>query len=434
MTLRIAVAIAVVAACLSGMADTTLMFPEDCALGTVYIDPLADGAVEWFWAGTPDWHEVGEARGAVSIPDGCRTMLKIGALDARGYKLLRKKLKHTPLDRIQIEKNNDLAAGALPAMETVKELMLGGDDGDAGDASLAALKNLPNLEFLSVSGNGLTAPGVAKIGDCTSLRGLGIRVECPLSEDTIKAFRTLQKLEGLTLQAPIISNSGLAHLAAMPALRTLDLTSLSLSSEGYTNLCKVSQLAELTIWCQFTATDAAALAPHPTLQRLSLVQLVDDATFANICDCKSLRTLTLACGINEGGGSTLGTGLTAIAKLENLEVFSLGYGRPPAEFWDVLANMKHLKKLYVSSIPNEGLERLGGASTLEELTFGGHGNSHQSIMHLSRIKGLKKLKVMCIQPETIVSLQEVLPDLEIRHRRTVYPPKNPGPKKEGHSV
>lgn len=420
--------------CLTSAADTVLEFPKDCSLGMVSVDPLADGPVGWIWVSTPDWHELGEARGTVSIPDGCRTMLKVGELDEQGLKLLRKTLKHMPLDRIQIGQNIDVTAMALPAMPDLKELMLGGDKQDTSDAGVVALKGLRNLEYLSLAGDKLTGAGIVKVAQCTSLRGLKIYAECPIVEDTFKQLTALKQLEELYLQAPVISNSGLAILAGMPALCKLDLTSQSLSSEGYTNLCKVRQLAELTVWYEFTATDAAALAAHPTLQRLSLVQLVDDATFTNICNCKPLRTLTLECGLNEGGLARLESGLMAIGKLENLEVFSLGYGRPPQELYEMLAGMKHLKELYMQDIPDEGLEKLAASSSLQELKFGGRGNSHQALMHLSRIKGLRKLRVMYIQPETISMLQEVLPDLEIKHRRKVYPPKNTTGQSQGHNL
>jgi Leucine-rich repeat (LRR) protein len=134
----------------------------------------------------------------------------------------------------------DAGLESLTSLTKLRELTLGGDK--LTDAGLQALRQLPGLTMLNLGGVqrtdsgpwfvSLTQPGVEAIATLQALRRLRLQ-QTLISARGLNTIKGLPHLELLDLHdCGQVGDDALPALAAMPALRVLDLTGTKVSTAG----------------------------------------------------------------------------------------------------------------------------------------------------------------------------------------------------------
>ncbi len=110
------------------------------------------------------------------------------------------------------------------------ELYLSGTN--VTDAGLAALRAFPQLESFAIDGDGFDGAGLAVLADLPRLRTLDLSHCTSFGDDEIRLLRPLTGLRDLTLYRTQVSDASLDVLAGLTALQELSLQSTRVTAEG----------------------------------------------------------------------------------------------------------------------------------------------------------------------------------------------------------
>lgn len=138
------------------------------------------------------------------------------------------------------------------------------------DESLALLPALPRIDYLAVTVTGVTDTGIAHVA---ALRDLDTLMLCEsgVGDDGLRAITELPRLERLYLDDTAIGDAGLAHLSRLSSLKVLSLRRTGVTDAGLAALQSLSNLEALFLdGCQITDTGLADLASLPALKTLHL--------------------------------------------------------------------------------------------------------------------------------------------------------------------
>jgi Leucine-rich repeat (LRR) protein len=232
----------------------------------------------------------------------------------------------------------------------------------ATDDIFPLLKKLPNLDALYVGYTKVTRAGVAQLADLTRLKTLDLS-GLPLVDADLAPLAKLTALERLNLGFTKITGAGLTHLAGLKQLKALDLGGVRLKDGDLAALGKLTNLERVSSFLADDVTDEGLphLAGLTKLQELSLsYSKVTDAGLKHLQGLKQLRTLLLS------GTKVTGTGLASLKGM---------------------AQLTHLH-LDGTQIKDDGLAGLTGLTGLVHLTLNGTGVTDAGLPHL---KGLTKL-------------------------------------------
>lgn len=165
------------------------------------------------------------------------------------------------------------------------------------DADLLPLSKLHELESLKL-GNGITDDGLAHIAGMT-------------------------RLETLDLTGTDISEAGLAHICQMNRLRTLGLPPIDVSDKGIGHLARLTELRDFEVrGYEITDAGLAQLANLKHLTRLRLVgSPVTDEGMKHLSGLAELENLHLS--FTEVGDR----GLAHLSKLQSLRLLTLSHTR-----------------------------------------------------------------------------------------------------------
>jgi len=188
------------------------------------------------------------------------------------------------------------------------------------EAGLTPLLQSRNLRFIVVAGD-FTQEAMAVLGQSRDLRGIDLqRTRFPAG--ALRGLKSLAHLETLYLP-PQLDKSDLAALAALPKLKTLDVTGAVLTAAHLKQLGKIKTL------------QALALTDSP-VQSADLLAL------------KSLKRLTLL----ELSGTRVASGeLKPLQAFTQLEVLGLPQSEMPSQDRIVLSKLSKLRVLALAGQP-----------------------------------------------------------------------------------
>lgn len=209
------------------------------------------------------------------------------------------------------------------------------------DECLAAIGNMTRLETLHLSGLPLHGRGLACLAGLKELKSLevsfwnkdwkGSRLDEPVVEDCLRAIVALTQLEWLRLENLRLRNEGLVCLANLANLKTLCLSRLN--------------------------TDHPPTLSHlPALPRLEALGVdaleIQDADLRRLAALPRLKSLSLGpclfSHFSHGHALLTPAGLAVLGSLDSLEQVQLGYDVKSPEEINALGTIRHLKRLHVS--------------------------------------------------------------------------------------
>ena len=243
--------------------ERVVHFPEDHSIGVLYVRDW-DSTLDWrYWNG---WLPLGEAQGAVTVPQGKNLRLifigklvqdlsllaEIGKDDLHSLALAgRGTIKFLPAsDYTRPYKVSNLTITGedlrfIREFRSLRELRLVG--AEISDVGLAHLGGLTSLEALYLHNTDIGDTGLMQIGNLTSINEIQIFgttvTDKGLAE--LKGLPSLRRL--LLINNPKISDAGLIYLLALTRLEFLDLRSSSITDKGLTYLQSMRSLKHLVL-------------------------------------------------------------------------------------------------------------------------------------------------------------------------------------------
>ncbi|MBN2181815.1 MAG: hypothetical protein JW715_07855 [Sedimentisphaerales bacterium] len=351
--------------------------------------------------------------------------------------------------------NADLANLAkLPLLE---ELDLAGR-GRVNDAGLIHLAKLPRLSYLMLGGENFTDNGIAHLKNCPSLRILNLGYLNQLTDEAVIHLSEIPQLERICFHSsPNITNAGIIHLTKLKFLTMLDIKNAKVTDKGLIHLAKIKTLENLTLpdigitdagvehitqlqnlrylW---VATHSSSPLTDKSLQYISTLKNLEElhtrgSGFSSegtkhIAKLDKLRQLSIS-----GSKRLTDDALAELSALKSLTYLGIGSG-PSISISGLksLNNLKNLKKLSLNDIyqDNSSAMDISGLTSLEDLTFKLHkqrkgrllisdsfkdedwaclanltelktlqitgvGISNEGIKHLSSLRNLEFLNIIC---------------------------------------
>jgi hypothetical protein len=234
--------------------------------------------------------------------------------------------------------------------------------------SIASLAKLERLSLVQTRFNDLNTRRLAKLGD---LKALDLRGNMEAGDMTLGVVGGLPKLRAFKHRSTVVTDDGLAELAAAPALDSLLAQDFAITNASGPHLAAMKNLTSLEIFrCQGFGTEGVlALAPLDKLARLTLRDLpeVGDAGLAVLADLPALKRLYLHELASVGDA-----GLTHLVAAKNLEVLDIwSVPKMTDATVAVIAKLPNLKELSIreTGCTEQALEKLAAIPTLESLTF-----------------------------------------------------------------
>jgi hypothetical protein len=272
---------------------------------------------------------------------------------------------------------SDAGLAVLPKFEHVESLSL--DNCQYGNASLANVAKMKSLTSLSING------GVPKDPNCD--KGLA-------------SIKGMHQLTSLSLQGANVSPQGLAHIAEMTGLESLDVSNITrFNDDSLALLTPLVNLKNLNLSnTRVSDSGFQHLLPFTQLETLrigvmgisgtGLLELAKRGTLSN------LRTLSVS-----GDRSFDTTGYQGIYLLrKSLETLDLGGAQLSDErFVKAISNLSKLEKLLVHENPgltDASMVALPKLKKLKILYFWKNsGISNASLPQMAKLKNLENLEL-----------------------------------------
>ena len=227
----------------------------------------------------------------------------------------------------------------------------------ATDADLKFIGGVNGLEVLSLWETTVTDTGLAHLAPLKNLHTLNLGNAYGLTHQNKTTFTPTP-----------ITDAGLAHIAAMPALKTLALCDVKITDAGLTHI-----------------------AQSKSLQHLDLMRTpITDAGLTTLTSMRKLRSLNLF------GTAITDRGIETIATIQTLRDLNIGGTTVTDAGLKPLGTLKALRTLSLSQttgIGDAGLANLAPLQSLEELWIHGTPITDAGLVHLTALKGLKVLSI-----------------------------------------
>ena len=256
--------------------------------------------------------------------------------------------------------------------------------------SIASLPKLERLALVQTRFNDLNTRRLSKLGE---LKALDLRGNMEAGDMTLGVVGRLPNLRAFKHRSTVVTDEGLAQLAAAPALDSLLAQDFAITNASGPHLAAMKNLASLEIFrCQGFGTEGLlALAPLDKLSRLTLRDLpeVGDAGLKVLADLPALKRLYLHELASVGDA-----GLAQLAAAKNLEVLDLwSVPKMTDATVAVIAKLPNLKELSIreTGCSEKALEKLAAIPTLESLTFKNGAVSPAMADKVKAAKAWKKL-------------------------------------------
>jgi Leucine-rich repeat (LRR) protein len=234
--------------------------------------------------------------------------------------------------------------------------------------SIAALPKLERLSLVQTRFNDLNTRRLSKLGE---LKALDLRGNMEAGDMTLGVVGGLPNLRAFKHRSTVVTDDGMAQLAASPALDSLLAQDFAITNASGPHLAAMKNLTSLEIFrCQGFGTEGVlALAPLHALGRLTLRDLpeVGDAGLAVLADLPALKRLYLHELASVGDA-----GLANLAAAKNLEVLDIwSVPKMTDATAAVIAGLPNLRELSIreTGCTEKAIETFAAMPKLESLTF-----------------------------------------------------------------
>jgi len=175
----------------------------------------------WDAAADSSWERLGQAQGAVRIPEGRVVKIEVGYEAASDI---------SPLS-------------TLPANAFDTILMLGPN---VSNDQLVHIAGLTGLRRLDISSEKLTDPGLEYIAKLYGLQTL-VLTNANITDQGFLTLRTLKHLRDLRLDGVSLTDDGLSVLPSFPNLTELTLKRMDVTNQGLVHIRKLDSLEKFTV-------------------------------------------------------------------------------------------------------------------------------------------------------------------------------------------
>ncbi len=174
------------------------------------------------------------------------------------------------LELLDLSESRNLSAAALARVGALQELrILYLNDAGITDADLKEIQN-PALEELSLGRAYIQGPGLAALAGLKRLRTLNL-LGTRIDDQAIAHLEKLPLLENLNISRTGVGDEGMRTIARLPNLRRLVMTHLRVSNRGIAALTTAPCLEDINL--SFTETDGAAVWSFTRLPRLKRLRV-----------------------------------------------------------------------------------------------------------------------------------------------------------------
>ncbi len=280
------------------------------------------------------------------------------------------------------------------------------------DRALAELPRGATIPVLDLCNGRPTPDSVAHL---TRIRGLvGLTIGQDITDAVVAVLGELRDLAYLLIEGDAITDTSLAHLGRLTALRHLGLIGVGIRGESGTSSLLPAALEVLYVTTRHGLDDSfiTALPPLPNLRQLHLRETwITDAALPKIGTFGTLEELDL--GNNRFSDGALGhlkdlrrledldldsspitdEGLATIANLASLEELSLRSTAVKS-----LAGIERLAKLHSidlasATVTDEALGRLVPLKRLEDLNLSDTKTTDRGLAFVGALRGLRRLNL-----------------------------------------
>jgi len=310
---------------------------------------------------------------------------------------------------------NDAAVAKLAGLKKLKTLDL--INGGISDAAIKTIvESFPGLVALDVSSNSrLTDAAAREIAKLAQLERLNL-IFCNFSEFGILNIAALPKLRAVDIRGNMkIGDGGMSALAMLPALRSLQHRSPSISDEGIRALTEakaldnlfiqdfsitgrsgeyirqMEKLTSLTIFrCENFDSEGVRSLKGLKLNRLTLRGLpIDDTAMEVFRDLPTIKRLYL-----QELSSVTDVGMANIAFLKDLEILDIWEVPITDKSMETIAKFTSLKTLMLkgTKVTDVGIEILLTMPKLESVTL--TDNTEVTPAMIQKLQDAKKFTVL----------------------------------------
>ena len=307
------------------------------------------------------------------------------------------------------------------------------------DYQLQAILAFPKLQSLTIEGPSISDQVAPLIARQTALTSLAMR-NTLVSDDGIAQLAALESLKVIDLRlSPLVTDQAAATLAAMPSLRAVRISGVNMTDEGVKQLLQLPRLTEIDVRnCRgVTKAGITAMVDKQPLRVLKLGGgTIDDDVLGIVANMRQLSNLSLDnCNITDAGVSQLESlslttltifqaprvtdeGLKVLSKFDGLKALTL---RDVPANCAALAKLSHPEKirslnLAQSGITDEQTALLTKMTGIEKLILNETALTDASVDVLRELKTLKHFEATQTQlsPDGVARLREALPNCKIR--------------------
>ena len=250
---------------------------------------------------------------------------------------------------------------------------------------ISRLSEVRHLEFVQISATDAMVERLVKL---RNLRTLQLRGDL-LTDESLRLIGRLPCLEALHIGGSF-TNAGLMHLRQLATLRCLTLESPHITGRGLAAIAELSKLE--TVQLKPPLPDGLAeLKACESLTSLSLRSAkVTDRDLQQIAALTSLKRLDLS------GNNLIGSGLRHLHGLRNLRDLDLSACGITDDSTKLLASLRSLHMLDLSHSPrltDVGMAPLAALSDLKVLNLESTCISIDGVLYLKELTGLRRLVV-----------------------------------------
>jgi Leucine-rich repeat (LRR) protein len=255
------------------------------------------------------------------------------------------------------------------------------------DEAIRALAAFPELERLSLSKSGITDDQLANL-PLRNLKHLDLS-DTQLTDEGVAKLASLDKLESLEMVRTNVTGPGFEALTALKRLQAVDLDETPVTDDGVACLARLPKLAVLDL--NKTAVSDVALEHLRHNENLVSLGLygtrVTDSGLASLAGVKKLAALRL------DKTRVSDTGIEAVAHVPHMLELSLDGTRVTDASTTIIARWTDLRLLDLSrtAISEVGIKRLRGLKGLRYLWLRGTKASDASLQALAEMEQLEML-------------------------------------------
>ncbi|MEM6365455.1 MAG: hypothetical protein AAF745_13595 [Planctomycetota bacterium] len=253
-----------------------------------------------------------------------------------------------------------------------------------------SFQQLPGLLDVAINGNKITDECINDLVKIRHLRSLNLS-STTISPAGISKLRASTTLQHLTLYGGSVTDEHLVGLTGFPNLQSLQIIRAPISDNGLRSVGTIDRLKQLDILQCSNITDAGILeiGQLENLERLHVMQAaLNDASLKAIAKLRRLRTLCLDGPITDTGFRRLGE----LRLLEVLDLRDTGVGDGALATISNFVRLKHLD-LWGTEVSDAGLSSLSSLNDLVHLDIAGTKVTDAGLIHLANLPLLTSLSV-----------------------------------------